>query len=127
MDSAHEEVVKAPRKSFRQLIENLELAYRFGAPDELDSAINDLLANVRYDTYVFSLKNGSEMFVSRESSNPEVVFQDMLEMKNSDVISSAYLDRICGHCGNKEIITASYGPRDKTHIQFLIDNFPEEL
>ncbi len=127
MDSTYEEVVKAPRKPFRQLIENLELAYRFGASEELDSAINDLLANVRYDTYVFSLKNGSEMFVSRESSNPEVVFQDMLEMKNSDVISGACLDRICGHCGTKEIITASRGPREKTHIQFLIDNFPEEL
>lgn len=129
MDTAHEEVVKAPRKSFRRLIENLELAYRFGAPDELDSAINDLLAHVKLDTYKATIR---QPFEKKEeiirSPYTEVVLQKLCKYEGLSS-TGASVEVICGHCGNinqnqTRISGGEYGPH---HIKFVLDNFPEEL
>lgn len=119
------------QKSFRQLIEDMELELKFGSQEGLESACQALLSQVKYDTFeararvTDSLGTGMECIAL--SSNPEAVYTKLLTYDKE--VTGARLEVICGHCGQRDGARSlsSWGPMDKSHVKFLIDNFPEEL
>lgn len=130
MTSAREDI-KRSGKSFRHLLEQLELACKFYGADEVLSAANELLAHSKYDTYEVMARvtddTGTNMKTVSFSSNPEVVYTKLLTFDKET--TGATLEVVCGHCGQKvgARSLSSWGPMNKSHIKFLIDNFPEEL
>lgn len=117
------ETPRSLQTSFRQLIDNLDLQLRFGSSEGLESACHELLSLVKMDSF----EAYSETDLIGFSSNPEVVYQKLLEWKKEGV--SASLIVTCGHCGeeDKSRCISSAGGRGAHHVKFLIDNFPEEL
>lgn len=124
------ETPRSLQKSFRQLIEQMELELKFGSQEGLESACQALLSQVKCDTFeacarvTDSLGTGMECVAL--SSNPEVVYTKLLTFDKE--VTGARLEVICGHCGQRDGARsrASWGCEGKSHIKFLIDNFPEE-
>lgn len=104
-----------------------------GTLDGLLSAANAVVAASRYDifeayTQEMTWKHGMPYKnLIAFSSNPEVVYAKLLEYKEDS--DGAKLDVTCGHCGQRDGARSltSWGGINKSHIKFLIDNFPEEL
>ncbi len=125
------EGAKIVKKSFRQLIEGIDLALRFGSQEELESACNELLSNVKYDTYEAKVRTDSDFGHGMElvafSSNPETVYTKLLTHDKEG--TGATLEVTCGHCGQRDGARSlsSWGKIHKSHVKWLIDNFPEEL
>lgn len=125
------EGVSSPPKSFRQLIDNLDLEVKLGTLDGLLSAANAVIAASRYDTFEAqarvdnNLGHGMELIAF--SSNPEAVYTKLLTYDKES--TGARLEVICGHCGQRDGARSlsSWGKYHKSHVKFLIDNFPEEL
>ena len=115
--------------SLRQLLEKLDLALKFGNIDELESSCHNLLANVRYDTFQGIIKRDyTERESVGESSNPVVIFERLAKFKG-ETLTGARVIVTCGHCGNedKSRYVHSGGQPGANHIDFVLDNFPEEL
>lgn len=121
--------LETPQKSFRQLIDELDLEIKLGTLDGLLSAANAVVAASRYDTFEAEARvtDESNMKTVALSSNPEAVYTKLLTFDKDT--TGARLEVICGHCGQRDGARSlsSWGPEGKSHIKFLIDNFPEEL
>ena len=114
-------------KPFRILIDQIDLALRFGSSDELESACNELLSSVKYDTFEAQVRVQGGVDSIAFSSNPEVVYIKLLTYNKE--ATGARLEVTCGHCGQRDDIRScsSFGGTNRSHIQFLLDNFPQEL
>lgn len=127
----YREDIKSPGKSLRSLLEQLELACKFYGADEVLSAANELLAHSKYDTYEVMARvtddTGTNMKLVSFSYNPEVVYTKLLTFDKET--TGATLEVVCGHCGQRDGARSrsSWGREGKSHIKFLIDNFPKEL
>lgn len=128
MGTNNTEATRTVAKPFRILIEQMELALRFGSQEELESTCNELLSQVKYDTFEAGAKlnNSGETELISFSSNPEVVYQKLLEYRKEG--TGAYLNVTCGHCGNEDRgrSISSWGMR-RSHTKWLLDNFPKEI
>lgn len=125
------ETPRSLQRSFRQLIDNLELELRFGSQEGLESAINELLSRVKMDTFEVGARvtdeSGTNIETVAFSSNPEAVYRKLLTFDKET--TGARLEVTCGHCGQRDGARSrsSWGREGKSHIKFLIDNFPKEL
>lgn len=116
-------------KPFRILIEQIELASKFGSAEDLELACNELLSSVKYDTYQGIIKRDYTQRESvGESSNPAAIFEKMAKFKG-EKLTGARIIVTCGHCGNedKARYTMSGGHPGAHHIEHVLDNFPKEL
>ncbi len=128
MGRTDEEATKTSGNSFRSLLDELEVACKFYGADEVLSAANKLLAHSKYDTYRGYIRLAPELPLEEicESSNPGVVYV-RLNSERFHKPTTAMVTMTCGHCGqlcDAQTATAS-GHSD--NIQFVLDNFPEEL
>ena len=125
------ETPKSLQKSFRQLVDELDLEIKMGTLDGLLSAANAVVAASRYDTFEARARTTDSLGTGMEcvafSSNPEVVYTKLLTWDKET--TGAHLEVICGHCGQRDGARSlsSWGKMDKSHVKFLIDNFPTEL
>lgn len=117
-------------KPFRILLEQIEIARKFGSQEELESACDELLSVTSADRYVLELRKAfsGEFEWEADSEDPAYVLQVTEESKRRD-LSGARLTVRCGHCKQeiKDRTVASHGAVHKEHVQFVLDNFPQEL
>lgn len=128
MDKSNEAPTKTSGNSLRSLLEQLELAVKFGSAQDLESAANKLLANAKYDQFTGYIKKATygprEQIV--ESANPVVAFEKLSQYRGKD-LAGASIHITCGHCGSSHKMVSSTGDWGAHHIDYVLDNFPEEL
>lgn len=116
--------VRAP-KPFRILIEQIELALRFGSSEDLESACNEMLSVTKEDSFKLTwFENGKyEEFSSKYPANVEVQLR-----KIPWDTKVCRLSRTCGHCGTVESIAHSSGTNYK-NAKFVLQKLEtiEEL
>lgn len=121
---------RAP-KPFRILIEQIELALKFGSSEELESACNELLSSVKIDQYELQVKSTFSHPGARQIGSAPFIhskIQQYVNMKeNLPTVHGVFLRRHCGHCEAQKQIASSYGEISDSHLQHLVDNFPQEL
>lgn len=93
-------------KPIRSLLEQLELAVKLGSHEELESAANELLATVKYDSFKLTwAENGN--YEEYTSIYPENIERRLRQIPYDTKVCR--LSRTCGHCGNTESIAHSSG------------------
>lgn len=118
---------KTARSPLKGLLEDLELALKFGNVQDIESAGHALLAHTKDDIYEIKLL-APDSPVSRESSNLEVLKQFVEDYRGD--LKGASLKRTCGHCQHEEYILHGSGkcePAYRWTNDYLLKNWPEEL
>lgn len=130
MDRVDEAPTKTSGDSLRSLVEAVEVEFLYGDRDSYESAVQKLLANLKLDSYKFSIRKATygPVIPVKESMSPEATYMTILEHRGKD-LAGASLEITCGHCGqvDKNRFISSGGQFSSSHIDFLIDNFPQEL
>lgn len=130
MDRVDEAPTKTSGDSLRSLVEAVEVEFLYGDRDSYESAVQALLANLKLDSYSFSIRKATygPVIPVKESMSPEAIYMAICERKGEELVGAS-LEITCGHCGqiDKNRLTRSGGQYNSSHIDFLIDNFPPEL
>jgi hypothetical protein len=114
------------RPSFRELVDQLELAVKIGG--DLEGAANALLAHLKLDTYEVKWRketfDGLHEYSSQYLENIEVKLRQGIPQDCTGV----WLYRHCGHCKNRELIGASHGVSRRagvTNVKEVLDIFEQ--